>query len=192
MQSNHNDDLNWLAFCYVHGELSPDDAVAFEARLGADSAACEAVAHVVHLGDVLSAADCPVALQPHAARSVTFKRAVALLALAAGLIIAVSIWQLAQSEQRASRLALAWSDLVASLTASDENNQPTTLENDDESTDSGSDSADQSSRPSEESPSADDVPGWLLAAVEYESQARSMPPAEQVPDVLIPEPTLEN
>jgi anti-sigma factor RsiW len=42
-QMTPRDDLHWLAFCYVAGELSAAEASAFEARLATDESACEAV-----------------------------------------------------------------------------------------------------------------------------------------------------
>ncbi len=37
------DELHWLAFCYVSGELSAAETATFEARLAMDESACEAV-----------------------------------------------------------------------------------------------------------------------------------------------------
>ncbi len=48
-------DLDWLACCYVTGELSAVDAVLFEERLAADEAACEAVARVMELNLAVAA-----------------------------------------------------------------------------------------------------------------------------------------
>lgn len=49
--SDHRPDeeLDWLAFCFVTGELSEGDAAAFEQRLSVDQAAREAVAQAVEL-----------------------------------------------------------------------------------------------------------------------------------------------
>ena len=42
-------DLDWLAFCYVTGELSATEMTAFEERLSTDEGACEAVARATEL-----------------------------------------------------------------------------------------------------------------------------------------------
>jgi len=46
---NEQDDLNWLAFRYVAGELDDAETQAFEARLETDQPAREAVAQSVAL-----------------------------------------------------------------------------------------------------------------------------------------------
>lgn len=56
MQPETSEDLDWLSFRYIAGDLSPDDADAFESRLAADQAAREAVARSVHLSCALTAA----------------------------------------------------------------------------------------------------------------------------------------
>lgn len=48
-------DLAWLANCYVAGELSADEATAFEARLAHDEAACEAVTRAMELNLAIAA-----------------------------------------------------------------------------------------------------------------------------------------
>ncbi len=55
MQFQPPDDLDWLAFCYIAGELPPNDAEAFETRLADDQAAREAVARAVELTFTLAA-----------------------------------------------------------------------------------------------------------------------------------------
>ena len=45
----HDDDLAWLAFRYVAGDLDPDESAAFERRLDHDQPAREAVAEAVAL-----------------------------------------------------------------------------------------------------------------------------------------------
>jgi hypothetical protein len=56
MQQEMPDDLDWLAFCYIADELSPDEADGFETRLADDQEAREAVARAVHLTRALAAA----------------------------------------------------------------------------------------------------------------------------------------
>jgi hypothetical protein len=49
-------DLDWLAFCYVAGELSPAERRRFENRLAEDQLAREAVARAVELGQAAAVA----------------------------------------------------------------------------------------------------------------------------------------
>jgi hypothetical protein len=49
-----DDDLDWTAFRYVAGELAPGEAAAFEARLGGDQPAREAVAAAVELAGAVA------------------------------------------------------------------------------------------------------------------------------------------
>jgi hypothetical protein len=51
------DQLDWLAFCYVAGELPPAEAEQFEARLADDQAAREALARAVELTQTVVAAE---------------------------------------------------------------------------------------------------------------------------------------
>lgn len=49
--------LQWQAFCYVAGELAPEEREAFEARLAEDQRSREAVAEAVELIHVIAAAE---------------------------------------------------------------------------------------------------------------------------------------
>ena len=49
--------LDWSAFCYAAGEMSPAEATEFEARLAEDQAAREALASAVELTQVVAAAE---------------------------------------------------------------------------------------------------------------------------------------
>lgn len=49
-----NAELDWLAFRYIAGELSPVEGQAFEARLESDLAACEAVARAVQFAETMT------------------------------------------------------------------------------------------------------------------------------------------
>jgi anti-sigma factor RsiW len=51
-----HDDLEWLAFRYVAGEMEPAEALRFEGRLADDHAARDAVCHAVALTERLTAA----------------------------------------------------------------------------------------------------------------------------------------
>lgn len=50
-------ELDWLAFCYIAGELTADEALAFEGRLADDQAAREAVARAVELSEAIARAE---------------------------------------------------------------------------------------------------------------------------------------
>src|SRR5688500_9090345 len=50
-------DLQWLAFQYIAGELSEGDMAEFEARLGSDQVAREAVAEAVELAELTALAE---------------------------------------------------------------------------------------------------------------------------------------
>ena len=55
-QECHND-LDWAAFCYAAGELSPDEVADFELRLAEDQGAREALARAVELTQAVAAAE---------------------------------------------------------------------------------------------------------------------------------------
>jgi hypothetical protein len=114
LRSNDPDDLTWLAFCYVAGELGPAEAEAFEARLDHDQAAREAVAGAVELVELVSQS---AQREPVARRN---RRVVAVLATAAALTLAVVLGGLRfgptggsqpSAPARAARVALTWSGL---------------------------------------------------------------------------------
>jgi hypothetical protein len=89
--SNHidmNDDLHWLAFRYVCGELSADEETAFECRLAEDQAAREAVAAAVELQQAIRVASEP------SGRRLAVRRFV-WGAAAASILLAVGVWWLA-------------------------------------------------------------------------------------------------
>jgi hypothetical protein len=87
-------DLHWLAFRYVCGELSGDEAVAFETLLAHDQGAREAVAAAVELAAAVERAapaaspDVLPMRRPRVARALawTASAAAACLALAVGLV----------------------------------------------------------------------------------------------------------
>ncbi len=51
------DDLDWQAFCYAAGELSPTAMAGFEQRLGSDQAAREALARAIELTQAIASAE---------------------------------------------------------------------------------------------------------------------------------------
>jgi len=62
MTTDHNNDLDWLAFCYAAGDLDAIEAEQFEARLADDQAAREALARAVELTQTVAAAERGVAV----------------------------------------------------------------------------------------------------------------------------------
>ena len=50
------DDLAWRAFCYLHGELTADEAETFEEELAVEQSAREALAQAVELSGAIEAA----------------------------------------------------------------------------------------------------------------------------------------
>jgi hypothetical protein len=61
VRSEHEHDcqnqLDWSAFCYLSGEMSPAETEQFEARLADDQTARESLARMVELTQVLAAAE---------------------------------------------------------------------------------------------------------------------------------------
>src|SRR5258708_6551670 len=53
VSSEHEDELNWMAFCYIAGELPPEAASAFERRLADDQLARDAVCEAIALAERL-------------------------------------------------------------------------------------------------------------------------------------------
>lgn len=87
-------DLAWLANCYVAGELSADEAAAFEARLESDVAACDAVALAMELNLAVAAAfdSQPETLCPQPTLAPPSRRTAATITvLAASAVAAASV-----------------------------------------------------------------------------------------------------
>ena len=131
MPSDAQNELQWLAFRYVAGELSGDEAAQFEDRLDHDQQAREAVAGAVELTQavVASGAELPRVLPMRrrfrTALSWTFASA------AAAACAAVIVWHGAPARptstarQSAQEVALAWSGLHQ--TTEDASTLPTDL-----------------------------------------------------------------
>ena len=125
-------DLAWLANCYVAGELSADEAAAFEVRLETDVAACGAVAQAMELNLAIAAAfDAePSTLNPQlpsvppTRRAVAAVAALAVAALAvAGVAVMVSRGPDGYAVARkdgADKLVAAWASGEAARNAADE------------------------------------------------------------------------
>jgi hypothetical protein len=57
MNEHTQNELDWTAFCYAAGELSPSEVEQFEARLAGGQAAREALARAVELTQAVAAAE---------------------------------------------------------------------------------------------------------------------------------------
>jgi len=110
-------DLDWTAFRYVAGELTPAEASAFELRLGDDQRAREAVAEAVELAGALSlvtASDATTLAIPR--RRSSSRRALAwsgaaVAAAACVLAYLAPVRRSGRAEE--SNIARAWSGLRA-------------------------------------------------------------------------------
>ncbi len=136
---NEQDELTWLAFQYVAGELSTADADLFEERLADDQAAREAVAQAValfHTVCAVEAAEPVVALAGAPLRERDSRRVAVIwrvaLGTAAAALLAVTLnfnlWNRTSPDAKnvaavTPALADAWSALRADF-ASDENVTP--------------------------------------------------------------------
>jgi hypothetical protein len=103
-QQGHDDDLDWLAFCYVAGELDDADRAAFEQLLGESQTARERLAEAVAVVEgVAACAAAPGAASHEVATNVVgaarrcdlhrgpLLRPIAWLSLAAAVLVA-AIW----------------------------------------------------------------------------------------------------
>ena len=114
------DRLDWLAFCYAAGELTPAEAEQFETSLAGDQSAREALARAVELTQVVAAAERHVShvVSPAAAAQRSWNSRFAWMAVGglASLLLAFLFSGVVESNWRgmhASRqrhLALAWNE----------------------------------------------------------------------------------
>ena len=87
-------ELDWTAFRYVAGELSPDEATRFELTLAEDQAAREAVAAAVELGSAVCAVYAQPIHKPSVGRSPVLLRPAAWMSVGAAICLAVVLaWQ---------------------------------------------------------------------------------------------------
>ena len=162
-------ELAWLANCYVAGELSVDETATFEARLETDVAACSAVARAMELNLAIAAAfDVqPATLSPQpgtaspSRRTTTVITALAATAVAAaGVALMIGHSSTTNGIVRkdgADRLVAAWATGEAAR-----NNVA-----DDDSLDLADD--------------ADlDPPDWMLAALTAEDVKAKIPVTDEV------------
>ena len=122
MTTDHNSDLDWLAFCYAAGELDSAQTELFEARLADDQTAREALARAVELTQTVAAAEtqCGDFVVPAHRASETWNQRLSWMAIGgvASLLLALlwsgfvgPTWHTAQRRlSTASRyeLAMAW------------------------------------------------------------------------------------
>ena len=170
-------DLDWLAFCYVTGELSAADVIAFEERLATDEGGCEAVARAMELNLAVSVvmSDSPRssggspelqsivgAGEPPALRVLPSRRTSAALtliaasAIAAAMVVAVGSSVLNGNKiakrDGTDRLVAAWTQGEAARNEVDDDNDALDVDDDDL-----------------------DPPDWMLAAVTAEEQEKLLP-----------------
>lgn len=165
MESQHprwpSEELDWLAFCYVSGELLDDDRTAFEVRLADDQDACEAVARAVELMQAIVVAQSlgnPQLVTSVVSRGViNWRRRLAWMSMgatAALVLVAAWIQWAATKDLRAppdgdrQKLAEVWSqtrETVRRIVQVETYDAPVTTESDD--------------------PQDAGLPSWLTAAV---------------------------
>ena len=163
---NTKDELEWSAFCYAAGEMSPADAAAFEQRLAEDQTAREALARAVELTEVVATAESLEPLVTVRSQSTTWSRRVAWMAIgSAASVLAVLLWtgagswlgsgkpaggELVSADQH--ELAIAWALTRVELSASD--------------TDVAASDADSGAEAGGDDGQEFPMPDWLTAAVE--------------------------
>jgi anti-sigma factor RsiW len=108
------DELSWIAFRYVAGEMSAAEQWAFETRLARDPAACAAVAEAVELtGAVRRAAPAlPRTARPSRRSRPAIKLAASIAAACLAVVIGLRVTTL-PTEHETDRAAfpLSWPDL---------------------------------------------------------------------------------
>jgi hypothetical protein len=109
-------DREWLAFRYIAGELSDDEAVAFEAELETSQIAREAVARAVELSQAVAIAESqPVELVEAASQNISRKSWIYGIGWIAAGALAASIagavwWNMQGPTTATSELAKIWVD----------------------------------------------------------------------------------
>jgi hypothetical protein len=157
MTPHDHDDLAWLAFRYVAGELDRDEAADFEHRLDAEQSAREAVAEAVAMAEALALAGSRKKGSLRLVRS-----AGVVLAAAACLFLAISLWLFAPGKTRsepdagAASVALSWSGLRQNAEIEHRDDLFAWLEEPSAEAPSEGDTDSQDT--------ADGPPGWLLEA----------------------------
>lgn len=118
-------DLPWTAFRYIAGELPPEEAAAFEARLGDDQAAREAVAAAVELAGAVALLGPVETIPMRPRRRVTRATAWVATGIAAGLLLGFGLDRLVLhppatlGPRMAEEVVFTWSNLRRQTTESD-------------------------------------------------------------------------
>src|SRR5688572_17831025 len=123
----HNE-LDWSAFCYASGEMTPAEAEAFEQRLSDDQAAREALARAVEITQAVISAESLAPAVALRSQPATWSRRLAWMAIgsAASLLAAllwsggVASWLGGRSERVSPELAAAWSETRGELSVASE------------------------------------------------------------------------
>lgn len=125
--NNQEHELDWQAFRYISGEMTPDEAAAFEDRLSEDQPARDAVCAAVGLSQTILAAetlavraDLAAAPMPACQAQAKWSLKARWFALGAAacwfLVIAIGAWRLPDAPQSVSaELAQAWSDQMGTI-----------------------------------------------------------------------------
>jgi hypothetical protein len=132
--TNDSNELDWSAFCYAAGELSADEAAAFEARLADDQSAREALARAVELTQVVATAQSLAPVTLARPQSANWSKRLAWMAIgsAASLLAVLAVVAVLDSSGSTSwrgndevvtadraELAAAWSQTRQELAESD-------------------------------------------------------------------------
>lgn len=164
-----HEELSWLAFRYVAGELTAAETEQFEEQLATDQAAREAVAHSVELYHAVAAAEAGVAAEPVTiaarARTTWSQRLVWIstgAAAAAVLVVAgwnaSGLWSSAPAKPSVSPdLAKAWTAVRADVALADGPVRPMIADLTD---------AELATIAEEELALPMDTPSWMTAAVQ--------------------------
>lgn len=168
-------DLDWQAFLYLSGEMSPAEIAAFERLLETDQTAREAVAAAVHLVGTVAGTPIPETVPVAALPRISSRKRglIALAASAAVVLVALSVIGPGGRQSRDDNLAATTrpvhlpdlnavpiSEMLALWNQADRSDHrwPDDEDSDDESPSfTGDEEAEELT-----------VPGWLLAAVASE------------------------
>jgi hypothetical protein len=175
MNSREREELDWLAFLYVAGELAPDERRDFERRLANDQLACDAVSRAVDLTQTIQAVGevKPVTVSP--VRRLRLQHSLRLVAcLSACVLVAIVChWLLRDGKSTpthvsegpstaAAELAVVWSE--TRLEFADQQSDARALLQVNDFDDSPMAS---------EGTAALAVPDWMLSAVAIEADRKS-------------------
>ena len=166
-------DLDWLAFCYAAGELSPAEAEQFESRLASEQPAREALARAVEVTQAVAVAEsqpCGNVVTPAARTRTKWSTRLSWMAIGglASLLLAL-VWSgsftpqktaaLRSNAEQQRNLAAAWSEARAEIASAKEDGTwptiaMTTPDADSDSSGSGSDDL-----------NLGESPAWMTTAV---------------------------